>query len=299
MTCFESRFRALAIGARPRARSERALRAGATHRRVAGRQDAGDGRVRRRRPALRGASRRRQRRHALAARLRLQGRRSARRQPAHRRQRRAHLRRPRGRSRGARSRGCATTTTSCGSSVAETTAPRRRFDVVVPRRSTTAWASATSCPTSRRSATFEITDELTEFTLADDARAWWIPSNRPRLDRSEMLYSSSPVSVIDSVQTPLTMEIARRHDVRRDPRGEPRGLCADEPRAARAWRTARCARRWRPWADGVKVRGRTPFVTPWRTIQLADRVERSRAVGARAQPQSAERHRRHRAGSSR
>jgi alpha-glucosidase len=25
-------------------------------------------------------------------------------------------------------------------------------------------------------------------------------------------------------------------------------------------------------ADGVKVRGRTPFVTPWRTIQLADRV---------------------------
>jgi alpha-glucosidase len=28
-----------------------------------------------------------------------------------------------------------------------------------------------------------------------------------------------------------------------------------------------------PWADGVKVRGRAPFVTPWRTIQLADRLE--------------------------
>jgi alpha-glucosidase len=27
-----------------------------------------------------------------------------------------------------------------------------------------------------------------------------------------------------------------------------------------------------PMADGVKVHGRTPFVTPWRTIQLADRV---------------------------
>jgi alpha-glucosidase len=26
------------------------------------------------------------------------------------------------------------------------------------------------------------------------------------------------------------------------------------------------------WADGIKVRGRTPFVTPWRTIQLADRA---------------------------
>jgi alpha-glucosidase len=27
-----------------------------------------------------------------------------------------------------------------------------------------------------------------------------------------------------------------------------------------------------PMADGIKVRGRTPFVTPWRTIQVADRV---------------------------
>src|SRR5260370_42443288 len=53
---------------------------------------------------------------------------------------------------------------------------------------------------------FAITDELTEFAFADDACAWWIPSNRPRLDRSEMLFSSSPVSVLDSVQTPLTLE---------------------------------------------------------------------------------------------
>jgi alpha-glucosidase len=28
-----------------------------------------------------------------------------------------------------------------------------------------------------------------------------------------------------------------------------------------------------PWADGIKVRGRTPLVTPWRTIQLADRLQ--------------------------
>jgi len=27
-----------------------------------------------------------------------------------------------------------------------------------------------------------------------------------------------------------------------------------------------------PYADGVKVRGRTPFTTPWRTIQIADRA---------------------------
>jgi alpha-glucosidase len=28
-----------------------------------------------------------------------------------------------------------------------------------------------------------------------------------------------------------------------------------------------------PWADGIKVRGRTPLVTPWRTIQIADRLQ--------------------------
>ncbi|MBI4409629.1 MAG: glycoside hydrolase family 97 protein [Gemmatimonadetes bacterium] len=118
---------------------------------------------------------------------------------------------------------------------------------------------------------FEIMEELTEFSLADNAQAWWIPSNRPRLDRSEMLYASSPISVMDSVQTPLTMQTRDGrtflvlHEANlvdyarmtiRGPRMESRTL-----RVALA-----------PWADGVKVRGRTPFVTPWRTIQLADRA---------------------------
>jgi alpha-glucosidase len=118
---------------------------------------------------------------------------------------------------------------------------------------------------------FAITDELTEFTLADDARAWWIPSNRPRLDRSEMLFSSSPVSVTDSIQTPVTMETrdgstfiviheANLVDYARMFLAGPR-MQSTTLRAALA-----------PMADGIKVRGRTPFVTPWRTIQLADRA---------------------------
>jgi len=118
---------------------------------------------------------------------------------------------------------------------------------------------------------FELTDELTEFSLADNARAWWIASNWPRKDRSEELYSSGPVSTLDSVQTPLTLELRDGHtymviheanlvDYARmflaGPRMEGRTL-----RAALA-----------PMADGIKVRGKTPFITPWRTIQLADRV---------------------------
>ncbi|MEO7239595.1 MAG: glycoside hydrolase family 97 protein [Gemmatimonadales bacterium] len=118
---------------------------------------------------------------------------------------------------------------------------------------------------------FEISDELTEFALADNARAWWIPSNWARKDRSEMLYSSGPVSVLDSVQTPLTMQTQDGrtfmviHEANlvdyarmflRGTRSESRVLAA-----ALA-----------PMAGGIKVSGRTPLVTPWRTIQLADRA---------------------------
>src|SRR6185312_5886234 len=155
-------------------------------------------------------------------------------------------------------------------SVAEVAAPGRRL-VVVFRVFNDGIGFRYELPAQPGLGEFAITDELTEFALADDARAWWIPSNRPRLDRSEMLFSSSPVSVLDSVQTPLTLETrdgrtfiviheANLVDYARmfltGPRMQSRTL-----RAALA-----------PYADGIKVRGRTPFVTPWRTIQLADRA---------------------------
>jgi alpha-glucosidase len=118
---------------------------------------------------------------------------------------------------------------------------------------------------------FAITQELTEFALADDARAWWIPSNRPRLDRSEMLYASSPVSVVDSVQTPLTMETrdGRTFIVIHEANlvDYARMFLAGRGMENRTLRAALA-----PWADGIKVRGRPPFATPWRTIQLAERA---------------------------
>ncbi len=118
---------------------------------------------------------------------------------------------------------------------------------------------------------FAIADELTEFNLADNARAWWIPSNWPRMDRSEMLYSSGPVSVLDSVQTPLTMELqdGRTFMVIHEANlvDYARMFLRKERTETRLLRAALA-----PMADGVKVRGRTPFETPWRTIQVADRA---------------------------
>jgi alpha-glucosidase len=152
----------------------------------------------------------------------------------------------------------------------ETNQPGRRFTVVF-RVFDDGVGFRYEVPEQPALGAFTITEELTQFTLADDARAWWIPSNRPRLDRSEMLYSSSPLSVLDSVQTPLTLETrdgrtfiviheANLVDYARMTLAGPR----------MEGRTLRVA--LAPYADGTKVRGHTPFVTPWRTIQVADRV---------------------------
>jgi alpha-glucosidase len=154
--------------------------------------------------------------------------------------------------------------------VEETASPHRRFTLRV-RAFDDGVGFRYEFPLQPGLGDFEISDELTQFALADNARAWWIPSNWARKDRSEMLYSSGPVSVLDSVQTPLTMQTQDGrtfmviHEANlvdyarmflRGARSESRTL------------TAALA----PMADGTKVRGRTPFVTPWRTIQLADKA---------------------------
>ena len=150
--------------------------------------------------------------------------------------------------------------------VAETEAPGRRFDVVF-RVFDDGIGFRYELPEQPEFGSFAITEELTEFYLADDARAWWIPANYAH--RYEHLYASSPMSTLGEAHTPLTLET--------------RGgvyLVLHEANLvdyAGMYLTGSHDRRMRvslpAWADGVKVYGRTPFVTPWRTIQLADRPE--------------------------
>ncbi len=175
-----------------------------------------------------------------------------------------------GRSRGVRWPGCTTTTTSWPSRWRRPR-PRTGGSPSGCERSTTGWASGTSSPEQPGLGAFEITDELTEFSLVDNPRAWWIPSDRPRMDRSEMLYSSGPVSLLQRVQTPLTMEtqdgrtflVIHEANLVDYARMNLRGSCI-ECRVLQADLA--------PMGDGILVRGQPPFVTPWRTIQLADRV---------------------------
>ena len=155
-------------------------------------------------------------------------------------------------------------------SVVEYAGPGRRFDVVF-RVFNDGVGFRYEFPAQPALGEFVITDELTEFSLADDAKSWWIPSNRPRLDRSEMLYSSSPVSVIDSIQTPLTMQtrdgktaiVIHEANLVNYARMNLAGGRMEN-------RTLRAA--LAPLSGPDKVISRTPFNTPWRTIQLADRA---------------------------
>jgi alpha-glucosidase len=154
-------------------------------------------------------------------------------------------------------------------SVVETAAPNRKFDFVV-RAFNDGIGFRYEVPAQPALGEFVISDELTQFNFADNAKSWWIPSNRPRLDRSEFLYSSSPVSVTDSIQTPFTLETREGtfmviHEANLTDYA--RMFLAGPRMDGRLVKVALAA-----WQNGDKVRGHTPFVTPWRTIQIADRA---------------------------
>jgi alpha-glucosidase len=108
-----------------------------------------------------------------------------------------------------------------------------------------------------------VMDELTEFNLAGDWDAWWYPARNP--DRDEYLYHRSPLYLVNLAETPLTLQ------------GD--GLYLSIHEAAlvdyASMNLKRTGERTlkadlMPWSDGVLVRKYGPFVTPWRTVLVAD-----------------------------
>ncbi len=112
----------------------------------------------------------------------------------------------------------------------------------------------------------EIMEELTRFKFSEDYSTWWIPGD---YDNHEYLYRNTPLSAVDSVNTPFTMESLTD------------SLCISVHEASlvnypemRLFRSKddplmlEC--RLVPWPDGVKARVDVPFQTPWRTLQLSD-----------------------------
>ena len=108
-----------------------------------------------------------------------------------------------------------------------------------------------------------IQDELTEITLAHDAKAWSIPTNRT--EYFEGIYTSDLLSKKDTVCTPLTIEyedslfLAIHEAALED--------YASINLTPRATKGAICLRTaLTPWQSGVKVYCEGETKSPWRTI---------------------------------
>ncbi|MBN2763606.1 MAG: glycoside hydrolase family 97 N-terminal domain-containing protein, partial [Bacteroidales bacterium] len=110
-----------------------------------------------------------------------------------------------------------------------------------------------------------IMKEMTEFVMAGNHYAWSIPACKDRF--YESLYRKSLLSEIsDTVCTPLTMETARGsyiaiHEANLTDYAAMNLYCIDSS-------TLACD--LTPWSTGEKVMGKTPFVTPWRTVIITD-----------------------------
>ncbi len=109
-----------------------------------------------------------------------------------------------------------------------------------------------------------IQDEITEFNLAEDAPSWWIKAYDP--NRYEQLYQNTPVSQIDTVHTPFTLKYANGthvsiHEAVLNDYASMQ-IAGIKPTTLHVDLA--------PWSNGDKVRTSIPFVTPWRTIKIAD-----------------------------
>lgn len=127
-----------------------------------------------------------------------------------------------------------------------------------------------------------IMNERTEFTLTGDHTAWWIPAD---YDSYEYVYKQTKVSEVDAsefksenerpdrqidnfhaVNTPVTMKTADGHYLSfheadlTDYAGMTLGITDD----------LKLNSELVPWADGIKVKTKAPFKSPWRTVQVGD-----------------------------
>ena len=146
--------------------------------------------------------------------------------------------------------------------VTEGRAPARRFSVTF-RAFDDGVAFRYDLPEQEALRDFTIMEELTEFAMASDARAWWIPSFRP--NRYEYLYETTPLADVHLAHTPMTVRLANgTHLSFHEAALVDYAAYVLDHRRPGTLRTSLT-----PWSDGARVRTRTPFRTPWRTVQVS------------------------------
>jgi alpha-glucosidase len=108
-----------------------------------------------------------------------------------------------------------------------------------------------------------IAEELTQFRIAQDGRAWWAPAFES--NREEYLYNETPVSGIATTQTPLTMILA---DGTHLSIHEAALVDYSGMNVARVEGTLLKAM-LTPSSSGPKVSRSGEFTTPWRMLTIA------------------------------
>ena len=108
-----------------------------------------------------------------------------------------------------------------------------------------------------------IVDEITEFHLPQDATAWWIPGFG--WNRHEFIYKRTPARDIELANTPMTLRTPDgvHVSIHEAALVDYAGFVLDQRRDG-IFKT-----NLTPWSDGIRVKTRAPFVTPWRTIQIS------------------------------
>ncbi len=110
----------------------------------------------------------------------------------------------------------------------------------------------------------EIMDELTEFTVADPATAWWDVAAEQ--NREEALYNKTPLTEVGEAQTPMTIKTDK-------------GVYISFHEAAlvdyagywlRRVEGEKLKTRLAPSVLGAPVVRDAPFPTPWRTLMISD-----------------------------
>ena len=112
--------------------------------------------------------------------------------------------------------------------------------------------------------TMRITDETTEFDIAPEGTAWWIPGGE--WNRYEQVYQKTPIDAVSTAHTPITMRLA-----------DGTHLSFHEAALvdyAGYWLKRADGRKFRttlaPSSLAARVTRDLPFNTPWRTIRIAD-----------------------------
>lgn len=110
-----------------------------------------------------------------------------------------------------------------------------------------------------------VTDELTEFAIADDGTAWAIAANG---DSYEYLYGKNPISRTAEANTPMTFKTNAKvygsiHEA---------ALYDFPEMTLRNAGGTKFKATLDSWPDGIKAKKESRFSTSWRTIQIGDKA---------------------------